>query len=959
MPTISNSSFLDYSSYGTTTATTVEDAYHVTGTTATHDIAVAFILPRANDPTALLDSNWATRQTMLQSLEANGTLWSTYGADQTAYDNARTILGAHGTIIGNATGSDGYVTSQESRTIWVQLTPTQFENLLGAHPYEAGELYYWNGNLSVPNGLDVAGLWFDTAPWFGTPPAVSDLSGGAVASTHDGAQSIGNYLSLIGQQSNYNPNAIANQLYHFPLTDKQGVPTSTIGLIEPGIGDALPSANPAFGQALAAYRHAVGISSDGSYYEVGNAAGLSYADGNSGERSLDVGVVGAAAPGSKIGLYSGSGFTSLSHANDFTAYQAAFWDRTNEPAVLSSSFSIFQQTRPGSIFADAVNELFIDSVLRNITMVQANTDFGSSWSIATGLANQAINSSSPYMLLVGGTSLATLAAASHDPTLAGEATSLYDLAMHGDLSTLWKLMLGGLSQLPSTASGTVANQNVFLESVWNSYVIGDGTREPKLGASDGGVDTTQDTPWYQKLFGLMPTSVNPGHDTGRGAPDVSAESGGDMFYRTPGKDMLEIGDVEGTSAATPLWASLMAQVDMIFVDQGLPHLGFANDLLYIAAAIAPAAFNDITFGNNVTSFINGGSSPILDADGNPITLTGYGYYAGPGYDLTTGLGSPNGVLLARALTTIAHSQMSFSTSPEMLHADGSGDWTSGVDQSLMFQTMSGHAGIVGIALDASHISFDSTASANYAWTAQLAEQVLQPDFDPNLIRLFDKQAQGWVQQSTVGAGDGLAVSLGGKAMQAGQGAMTSAFGFTDFMSDQGVVRVARPVAVAETADHANDTTAILRVRQDGEDSLSLSLYKVDDFDGTIKGVQPGQAGYDALAAARAYQLTTGGTALAGPGYGNYAEAGLEHVDAGDLIAMKLVDNTSGAVFWAFASANETGTNAAGATEHVGHLWNYGANTWGWEDQVGGGDRDFNDLIVQLDFTSNAGHGWLA
>jgi len=43
---------------------------------------------------------------------------------------------------------------------------------------------------------------------------------------------------------------------------------------------------------------------------------------------------------------------------------------------------------------------------------------------------------------------------------------------------------------------------------------------------------------------------------------------------------------------------------------------------------------------------------------------------------------------------------------------------------------------------------------------------------------------------------------------------------------------------------------------------------------------------------------------------------------------------------------------------VGHLWNYGANTWGWEDLHGGGDRDFNDLIVQLDFTSASGHGWL-
>jgi hypothetical protein len=44
---------------------------------------------------------------------------------------------------------------------------------------------------------------------------------------------------------------------------------------------------------------------------------------------------------------------------------------------------------------------------------------------------------------------------------------------------------------------------------------------------------------------------------------------------------------------------------------------------------------------------------------------------------------------------------------------------------------------------------------------------------------------------------------------------------------------------------------------------------------------------------------------------------------------------------------------------VGHLWNCGLNIWGWEDTPGGGDRDYSDLIVGLDFASASGHGWLA
>jgi hypothetical protein len=957
MPTLANSTFLDFTSYGTTTATTVEAAYGIGthGVAAFQEINVAFILPRANDPTALLASDWATRQTTLQQLKDNGTLWSTYGATTDDYNNARSILASHGQVIGSATGaSDGYVTSQESRTIWVTLSPTQFGSLFGTQAYQWGDLYYWNGSLSLPSGLNVAGLWFDTAPWFGTEPAVSDLSGGALASPHEGPLSIGNYLSLIAQETNYFSGKIAQDFYNFPLAGKS-ISTATLGLIEPGIGDAMPSASPTFQQALDTFRHAAGISSPGSYYLVGNVAGQDYATGDSGERSLDMGVVSSAAPGSKIGLYAGSGFHYPSNANDFTSYQTAFWDTVNNPAVVSSSFSIVQQTNPNSVFHSAVKELFIDSALRNITMVQANNDFGSGWSFATGLANQAINSSSPFMILVGGTSLTTLDAAAFDPTIATDPTpgqSLYELAMAGNLATLWRLMEGGLHTLPSTTPSGEKGLNVFLEAVWNSFVISNGHRIPLLGASDGGVDTSQATPWYQMAFGLTPTSVNPGHATGRGAPDVSADSGGNMFYITPREDMTGISFDDGTSAATPLWASLMVEIDTIFVDQGLPHLGFANDLLYIAGAVAPGSFNDVTLGNNVMSFIHGGPVPIIDAKGEAITLTGYGYYAGPGYDLTTGLGSPNGTLLARAMTTIAHSQMSFSSSPDMLDADGSG-WASGADQSLMFQTMSASATTVALDLGTTAFSFSSAASGTYAWTNRLAQQVLQSDFDPNLVRLFDKQAQGWVGQSVVEAGEDLSVSINAQSAVALQASMTSPFDFADFTSANGAVRVARAVAVAETAAAADDTIAVVRVRQNGENALSLTFYKVDDLAGAIDGKRPGEAGYLAAIDGRAYQLTSGGTALNGPGYGNFGQGGLANVDAGDLIAMKLVNQTTGAHYLAFAHANET---VAG--QSVGHLWNYGANTWGWEDTFGGGDRDFNDLIVQLDFTSASGHGWL-
>ena len=116
---------------------------------------------------------------------------------------------------------------------------------------------------------------------------------------------------------------------------------------------------------------------------------------------------------------------------------------------------------------------------------------------------------------------------------------------------------------------------------------------------------------------------------------------------------------------------------------------------------------------------------------------------------------------------------------------------------------------------------------------------------------------------------------------------------------------------------------------------------------------PDQAGYAALAAGRAYTVQGGGTTIAGPGDGNAGQAQITGVDAGDLIAMQLTNVTNNDTFWAFSQANEVVNG-----EHIAHLWNYGANTWGWEDLRGGGDRDYNDLVVQLDFTSASGHGWL-
>ena len=123
----------------------------------------------------------------------------------------------------------------------------------------------------------------------------------------------------------------------------------------------------------------------------------------------------------------------------------------------------------------------------------------------------------------------------------------------------------------------------------------------------------------------------------RGVPDVAANA--DPYAAMA----LEYGDGEfrsalGTSAATPLWAGVIALADQ---EAGVP-LGFVNPALY-AIARGPAyhqAFHDVVTGDNSVVWSTG-------------VFTGY--TAGPGWDPVTGWGSPDARYLVPLLAHAAHS----------------------------------------------------------------------------------------------------------------------------------------------------------------------------------------------------------------------------------------------------------------------------------------------------------------
>ena len=115
----------------------------------------------------------------------------------------------------------------------------------------------------------------------------------------------------------------------------------------------------------------------------------------------------------------------------------------------------------------------------------------------------------------------------------------------------------------------------------------------------------------------------------------------------------------GTSLSAPLWAAFTALADDSSACGGRT-IGFANPALYQAAATDPSAFNDVTAGNNDLSGHNGGL-----------------YAAGPGYDLATGLGTPNAGALADAVCA--------ASAPSPVTVDDPGNQASLVGSSVSLQ----------------------------------------------------------------------------------------------------------------------------------------------------------------------------------------------------------------------------------------------------------------------------------
>jgi len=270
------------------------------------------------------------------------------------------------------------------------------------------------------------------------------------------------------------------------------------------------------------------------------------------ELALDLQVLADIARGARLAVYTIP--NSIERLPD--AIHAALFDTVERPQVLSLSWSSAEAVWPADLVA-VMQATLADAVRLRVSVVAAAGDDLATGGLMNGLANLHYPASSPYVLACGGT----------QPTVSDDGAAIVD------------------------------------EVVWNEGYSGIGT--------GGGVSTLFDRPAYQADIPVPPPATpGPQPRDGRGAPDVAAAASSLPGYSIV-LDGQRLGQA-GTSAATPLWASLIAIANA----QRSTPVGLPHPALYAA----PQVCRPVTSGDN--------------------RFNGIGYHAAAGWNACAGLGAP-------------------------------------------------------------------------------------------------------------------------------------------------------------------------------------------------------------------------------------------------------------------------------------------------------------------------------
>jgi len=319
----------------------------------------------------------------------------------------------------------------------------------------------------------------------------------------------------------------------------------------------------------------------------------------SGEAALDIDNVSALAPAAKIHVFSAPNNNGdIGELDNWNAIAMA-----DDARQVSSSWGLCetaeQEGMPGMLQVE--NEIFEQTAAQGQTIYSSAGDDGSDDCAGHASTPVASNlslddpASQPYVTSVGGT---TITDATEPPSETVWNNGNAGGAGGGGISEAWAM--------PPWQTATAVAQTSSDEACSN---------DPS---------GTADNFHLQGLGTTLPSGTEC-----REAPDVSAladpQTGYTIVYDG---GWYQIG---GTSASTPLWAALTAEMNASSVCTSVPGglgLGFATPLFYqvasSSAANYAAAFSNVTIGNNDNLGVGG----AVD------------WQAGPGYNLASGLGTP-------------------------------------------------------------------------------------------------------------------------------------------------------------------------------------------------------------------------------------------------------------------------------------------------------------------------------
>ncbi len=308
--------------------------------------------------------------------------------------------------------------------------------------------------------------------------------------------------------------------------------------------------------------------------------------GTSGEVNMDVQIVAGLCPAAAITVY----FAPFSQAGFLRIIDAVIADR---PVALSVSYGVSEDDRGlwSKTALAAINERLNAARLVGITVCVSTGDDGTGCDMFDGGVHVEFPATSPNALAVGGT-----------------------MVKSGSEVTWWDTP--GTRFEPDTPPG----------------------EQTGGGSTGGGVSDCFPRPAWQTV---QVKSLNPAGGAGRVVPDVAALAGDPgsacvlRFQQDDGSVARGWSPGEGTSAATPIWAALIARTNA--------KLPAAKQ----QRAVGPLLYQAMPGGGTVGAAACVG---ITSGDNKSMPDPGVGYQAGPGFNAATGWGVPDGMKLLAALS---------------------------------------------------------------------------------------------------------------------------------------------------------------------------------------------------------------------------------------------------------------------------------------------------------------------